>query len=208
MPRPAPGVISGSEDEQPHFLEVVDHIMDENHRSSKHSLHYLRGCRARDHEVLDGLIRAHGELDKTDKDAQKSLKKEIDQRHKSLETLKERISYYEMQLRLEPSKVNTPNDDGQFGHGAQAEMAPAPGANNAPSESTTTPASDSTPAEGQTQDMEVDDDGVRPHPPSPISREDDDLLTGSEATGVELDLAHLSVLSPRGPDGKGEGASK
>ena len=141
------------------------------------------------------------------KATQKSLKKEIDQRHKSLKMLKERISYYETQLGLEPSEGNTPDDDGQFSHGAQAEMAPALGADDAPSESATTPASDPPPAEGQTQDMEVDDDGIHPRPPSPVSHEDDDLLTGSEAIGVELDLAHLMVSSPRGPDGEGEEAS-
>ena len=73
--------------------------------------------------------------------------------------LKEPISYYETQLGQELSEGNTPGDDGQVGHGAQAEMvpasgaddgqfchgaqaemAPAPGADNAPSESTMTPA--------------------------------------------------------------------
>ena len=189
------------------FQEVVDCVLNKNHWASQQSLHYLRGCCARDHEVLDGLIKAHGELDKSDKATQKSLKKEIDQRRKSLEMLKERISYYETQLRLEPLEGNTPNEDGQFSHGAQAEMAPALGANNAPLESTTTPASDPLPAEGQTQDMEVDDDSICPCPPSPVSHEDDDLLMGSEAIGVESDLAHLTVSSPRGPDGEGEEAS-
>ena len=65
-----------------------------------------------------------------------------------------------------------------------------------------TPASDPPPAEGQTQDMEVDDDGSFPRPPSPVSRKDDDLLMGSEVIGVESDLAHLTVLSPRGPEGR------
>ena len=179
--------------------------------------------------VLDGLIKAHGELDKSDKAARKSLKKEIDQRRKSLETFKEHISYYETQLGQEPSEGNTPDDDGQFGHGAQAEMAPAPGADDgqfghstqaetapapgaddAPSESAMTPASDPPPAEDQTQDMEVDDYGIRPCLPSHVSCEDDDLLTGlpqSEAMGVESGLAHLTVSSPRGPDGEGEEAS-
>ena len=189
------------------FQEVVDCVLNENRRASQQSLHYLGGHRAHDHEVLDGLIKAHRELDKSDKATRKSLKKEIDQRRKSLETLKEHISYYETQLGQEPSEGNTPDDDGQFGHGAQAEMAPALGANDAPSDSATTPASGPPPAEGQTQDMEVDDDGIHPHPPSPVSREDDDLLMGSEAIWVELDLAHLTVSSPRGPDGEGEEAS-
>ena len=192
------------------FQEVVDCVLNENRRASQQSLHYLRRCRARDCEVLDGLIKAHRELDKSDKAAQKSLKKEINQRCKSLKMLKERISYYETQLGQEPSEGNTPNDDGQFSHGEQAETAPAPGANDAPSESTmtpATPASDPPPAEDQTQDMEVDDDCIRPHLPSPVSREDDDLLMGNEVIGVESDLAHLTVSSPRGPDGEGEEAS-
>ena len=189
------------------FQEVVDCILNENQRASEQSLHYLRARHVRDHEVLDELTRAHQELDKSDKSSRRNIKKEIDQRRKSLETLRECISYYESQLGQDLSEGDTPDDDGLFGHGAQAEMAPAPGVNDAPSESTMTPASDSPPAEGQTQDMEVDDEGIHSHPASPISRKDDDLLTGSEAIGVESDLAHLTVSSPRGPGGKGEEAS-
>ena len=189
------------------FQEVVDCVLNKNWWASQQSLHYLRGLCAHDREVLDGLIKAHGELDKSDKAARKSLKKEIDQRCKSLDMLKERISYYETQLGQEPSEGNTPDDDGQFSYSAQAEMAPALGANDAPSESTTTSASDPPPAEGQTQDMKVDDDGILPRPPSPVFHEDDILLMGSEAIGVESDLAHLTVSSPRGPDGEGEEAS-
>ena len=77
------------------YQEVVDHVLTENRQASEQSLHHLQGCRTRDRKVLDGLIKVHGELDKTDKAAQKSLKKEIDQRCKSLEVLKEQISYYE-----------------------------------------------------------------------------------------------------------------
>ena len=195
------------------FQEVVDCVLKENHWAAEQSLHHLQGCRVHNHSVLEGLIKAHGELDKTDKAPQKSLKKEIDQRHKSLEALKERISYYETQLRQEPSEGNAPNDDSQAGHGAQAETAPTLGANNTPSESTmtpVTPASDPPPAEDQTQDMEVDNFGTHPSLPSPVSREDDNLLSGlpqSEATEVESGLAHLSVSSPRGPNGEGEEAS-
>ena len=103
--------------------------------------------------------------------------------------------------------------DGQFCHGAQTEMAPAPGADDTPSESAmtpVTPASNPPPAEDQTQDMEVNNYGTRPRLPSSISREDDDLLMGlprSEATEVESGLAHLTVLSPWGPNGEGEEAS-
>ena len=92
-------------------------------------------------------------------------------------------------------------------------MAPALApADDAPSESAmtpVTPASDPPPAEDQTQDMEVDDYAACPSLPSSVSREDDDLLSGlpqSEATEVESGLAHLSVLSPKGPNGEGEEA--
>ena len=84
-------------------------------------------------------------------------------------------------------------------------MVTAPGADDTPSVSAMTPASNSPPTEGYA--MEVDKEGVVSPPVSPVSHEDDDLLTGGDAIGVEAGLAHLTVSSPRGPDGKGEGVS-
>ena len=80
-----------------------------------------------------------------------------------------------------------------------------PGADDAPSESASAPVSDSPPSEDHA--MEVDEGAVGPPPTSPVSREDDNLLTGGDAVGVEVGLAHLSVSSPSGQDGKGEEAS-
>ena len=54
--------------------------------------------------------------------------------------------------------------------------------------------------------MEVDEGAVGP-PTSPVSREDDSLLNGNNAVGVEADLAHLTVSSPSGQDGEGEEAT-
>ena len=189
------------------YQEVVERVLTENRRASEESLHHLLGCRTHDSQVLDGLIKAHRKLDKADKATQKSLKKEIDQRCKSLETLKEQISYCETQLGRVPSEGNTPGGDGPVSHGAQAEMAPtlAP-ADDAPSESAmtlATPASDPPPAEDQ--DMEVDDYATRPSLPSPVSHEDDNLLLGppqSEVTEVQSGLAHLPVSSPRARMGR------
>ena len=196
------------------YQEVVDCMLAENRRASdEQSLCHLQEHRAHEREVLEGLIKAHSEVDKADKSTQKSLKKEIDQKHKGLETLKERISHYEAQLGQEPSEGGAPSDDGQIHHGAQAKAALVPAANDAPSESTATPltpASDPSPAEDQAQDMEVDDYAARPSLPSPVSHEDDDLLLGlpqSEVTEVESGLGHLMVSSPRGPNGEGEEAS-
>ena len=121
-------------------------------------------------------------------------------RHKDLESLREHISYYESHLGEDPSEDSTPGD-------AEAEMATTPGANDAPSESAMTQASDPPSIEGQTLAMEVDDKGNCSPPVSPISPADNDLLSGGGAIGVETDLAHLTVSSPRGPNGKGEEAS-
>ena len=58
--------------------------------------------------------------------------------------------------------------------------------------------------------MEVNDYAAHPSQPSPVSREDDDLLLGlppSGVTEVESGLAHLSVSSPRGLNEEGGEAS-
>ena len=177
-------------------------VLNENRRASERSLNYLLARHAC--EELDNLTKAHGESHKS---SRKRIKKEINLRCKDLESLRERISYYESHLRQDPSEDNTPDDDGLFGHGAQARMATAPGVDDAPSESATTQASDPPPTEGQTHAMEVDDKGIHSHPASPISTVEDDLLMGGGAIGVELDLAHLTVSSPRSPNGEGEEAS-
>ena len=85
------------------------------------------------------------------------------------------------------------------------EMAAALGADDAPSRSALSPVSDSPLSEDHA--MEVDEGVVGPPPTSPVSREDDNLLTGNDAVGVEAGLAHLSVSSPSEQDGEGEEAS-
>ena len=154
------------------YQEVVDQVLMENRRAADQSLRHLQEHHTHKWEVLEGLIKVHGELDKADKAAQKSLKKEIDQRRKGLKTLKERILDYEAQLGQEPSEGGTPGEDGQTHHSAQSEAAPAPVANNAPSESAAIPAPDPSPAEDQAQAMEVDDYAAHPAYPaqSPVRR--------------------------------------
>ena len=187
------------------FKEVVDRVLYKNRHDAQHSLDDLRAHCAHIHEELDDLMKTHGE--ESDKSSQKGIKKEMGMRCKDLESLKERISYHDSHLGQDPSEDNTPSDDGLFSHGAETEVATAPGANDTPSESTMTQASDPPPTEGQTHAMEVDDKGTRSPPASPISPVDDNLLTGGGAIWVEADLAHLTVLSPKGPNGEGEETS-
>ena len=100
---------------------------------------------------------------------------------------------------------DVPERDDPLDQGAEAVMPPDPGADDAPSESAMAPVSGSSPSEDAA--MEVDEGAVGLPPASPVSREDDNLLNGNEAVGVEASLAHLTVLSPSGQDGEGEGAS-
>ena len=189
------------------FWEVVDCVLQENWRSSEHSLNYLLTHRARTRQELDDLTKAQAESDNSNKPSQRKIKKEIDLRCKELESLRGCISYYESHLGQDPSEDDTPDDDGLFGHCAQARMATAPGVDDAHSESATTPASDPPPTEGQIHAMEVDDEGTHSRSASPISTAEDDLLMGSGAIGMESDLAHLTVSSPRSPNGEGKEAS-
>ena len=184
------------------FKEVADRVLHENQRDAQHSLDNLRARRARIHQELDDLTQAHRESEKS---SRKRIKKEINMRRKDLESLKERISQYESHLEQAMLGNNTPDSDDLLDQGAEAEMATAPGADDAPSESATPPASDPPPTEGHA--MEVEEEGVVSPPASPVSHEDDDLLTGGDAIRVEAGLAHLTVSSPRGPDGEGEEAS-
>ena len=84
-------------------------------------------------------------------------------------------------------------------------MPPDVGADDASSEGATAPLSGS-PTSGDPA-MKVDKGAVGLPPPSPVSRDDDDLLSGNDMAGVEADLAHLTVSSSSGQDGEGEEAS-
>ena len=85
-------------------------------------------------------------------------------------------------------------------------MPPDAGADDAPSEGATAPVAGSPPSGDPA--MEVDEGAVGPPPTSPVSRDDDDLLSSNVAAGVEAGLAHLTISSPSGQDAEGEEASR
>ena len=78
-------------------------------------------------------------------------------------------------------------------------------ADDAPSGGAVAPVSNTSP--GEDAAMEVDEGAIVVPPTSPVSREDDDLLSENEAVGVEAGLAHLTVSSPSGQVMEGEGTS-
>ena len=86
-------------------------------------------------------------------------------------------------------------------------MATTPVADDTPAESAMPEPLTSPPGEEQTCSMEVDDGDDHQPPASPISHREDELLTGSDAVGVEREMANLTVSSPGGYDGSDEGAS-
>ena len=184
------------------FREVIDRVLHENRCDAQHRLDDLRACHAQIHQELDELIKAHKGASGS---SRKRIKKEIDMRYKDLESLRECISQQESHLEQDAPEEDIPDSNDLLDQGAESEMATAPGADDAPSESASAPASNSPPSEGHA--MEVDEGVVVPPPTSPVSQEDDNLLTGGDAVGVEAGLVHLSVLSPSGPDGEGEEAS-
>ena len=141
----------------------------------------------------------------------KRMKREIDLRRKDIENLRVAISHHKSNLRWgQPEDIATHDDDSSdhgAGEAAKAEMAIAPETNDTPSVKAMTQSSDPPPAEGQAHVMEVDDENGDPPPASSVFPADDDLLTGGGAVGVEGDLANLTVLSPKNPDGGGADAS-
>ena len=184
------------------FREVVGHCLYKNWRDTQHHLNDLvRHCN-RVHEELDDLMEAHrGALGSS----QKSIKKEIDLWHKDLESLRGCISHEESYLQEDMPEQDVPERDDLLKQGAEVVMPPDSRADDAPSESAMAPVSGSYP--GEDAAMEVDERAVGLPPTSPVSREDDDLLDENEAEGVEAGLAHLTVSSPSGQEGEGEGAS-
>ena len=100
---------------------------------------------------------------------------------------------------------DVPERDDPLKQGAEAGMPPDSQADDARSESTM--AAVSSPSPGEDATMEVEEGAAGLPPTSPVSREDDSLLDENEVGGVEAGLAHLTVSSPSGQDGEGEGAS-
>ena len=58
------------------YKEVVDQVLTENCQAADQSLCHLQEHHTRKWEALEGLIKGCGELDRADKAARKSLKKE------------------------------------------------------------------------------------------------------------------------------------
>ena len=177
------------------FREVVARCLYENQCNTQLRLDGLISHRNRVWEELEGLVQAHRESTGADR---RRVKKDMDLRHRNLESLKAHISFVESHLR-EGSPERDVHDDPPHGE-ADTKMSPESRADDAPSDNAITlvpgPHSNEDPA----MEVEIDKGAVGPPPSSPVSRDNDDLLSGNVAAGVEAGLAHLTVSSPSGQE--------
>ena len=148
-----------------------------------------------------------------DKSSRKKIKRDMEQKRKDIKGLKVTISHYESNLRrarVQPEETlaseDDPSDSGAEG-AKEVEMATTPVANDAPPVSTTPELLTSPSGEEQTHSMEMDDGDDRQPPASPVSYREDELLTGSNAVGVEGEMVNLKVSSPGCYEGSDRGAS-
>ena len=87
-------------------------------------------------------------------------------------------------------------------------MSPEARANDAPSDNAIAPVPGPHPDEDPAMEVKIDEGAVGPPPSSPVSRDDDDLLSGNVAAGVEAGLAHLTISSPSGQEVAREEATR
>ena len=133
----------------------------------------------------------------------------MERRQKDLKGLKVTISQYEPSLRrawVQPEETPA-SEDNPSNSGAEGAMATTLVADDAPPVSAMPELLTSPPGEEHTHSMEVDDRDDHQPLASPVSYREDELLTGSDAVGVEGEMANLTVSSPRGYDGSDKGTS-
>ena len=123
-----------------------------------------------------------------------------------LKSLKAHISFVESHL-PEGSPKRDVQDEPPH-ENVDTEMSPEVGADDTPSDGASAPVAGPHPSEDTTMEIEINEGAVGLPPTSPVSRDDDELLTGNVAAGVEVGLAHLTVLSPSGQEVEGENASR
>ena len=154
------------------FEEVVHQVLAENWDKMESSLNNIQKLWAQLHSELQDLSKAHER--KTDRSAQKKMKKDMEQRWRDLKGLEATISEYKYDLRrarAQPENAAVSND-GQSDPGAKGVMAITPVADDAPPASATPESLTSPPGEEQTHTMEVDDGDEHQTPanPSPTGR--------------------------------------
>ena len=132
-----------------------------------------------------------------DKRTKKTLKRKLDQRRRDLRRVETSMFHQQHLLgqAKSQSKEAQSSDDDRSDDATEADMITAQVADDAPSASTTHKSASAPPGEEQGQVMDVDQP-----PGSPVSPNEDDLLTGGTDAGVEGRMANLMVSTPERQD--------
>ena len=174
--------------------EVALRVAQENRRDMEVSLKDLHDKRETLQSAIGLLTSA---LDcKQPRERRKSIKKQLDTRRKELRSNQERISWFEELLGLEQPQAQGSPDVIVEETTETTVMA------DEETESQATPLEGPTdgaaaPVRETEQDMETEGDGRD----SPVTPNEDDLLTGASAADVETGIASLHVDSPAKPRG-------
>ena len=182
--------------------EVASRVAQENHRDMEISLRDLHEERDSLQNKIELLARARD--NKQWRETKKTLKKRLDTSRRNLHSNQERISRLEELLGLEQSQ-EPPTGQGRFDviveETTEMTVMTADEAE-----------SGATPPGGLTRDAnapkrEMEQDMETEGPDSPVTPNEDDLLTGTGAAEVETGIASLHVDSPDKPGGDGDAAT-
>ena len=182
--------------------EVAARVAQENRQDMEISLRDLHEERDSLQNEIELLARARD--NEQQREMKKTLKRRLDTRRRELHSNQERISRLEELLGLEQSR-EPPTGQGRLDVIIEetTEMTVAT-ADEAERGATPLggPTRDATIPERETeQDMETEGPG------SPVTPNEDDLLTGAGAADVEMGIASLHVDSPDKPGGDGDTAT-
>ena len=184
------------------FGEVASMVAQENRRDMEISLRDLHEERDSFQNEIELLARARDNEQR--RETKKTLKKQLDTSRRNLHSNQERISQLEELLGLGQSQ-EPPTGQGRLDviveDTTETTVAMADEAE-----------SGATPPGGPTRDAyapkrETEQDMETEGPGSPVTPNEDDLLTGAGATDAETGIASLHVDSPDKPGGDGDAAT-
>ena len=182
--------------------EVTSRVAQENRQDMEISLRDLHEERDLLQNEIELLARARD--NKQRREAKKTLKKRLDTSRRNLHSNQERISRLEELLGLEQSR-EPPTGQGRFDviieETTETTVMTADEAE-----------SGATPPGGPTRDAnaperETEQDMETEGPGSPVTPNEDGLLTGAGTTDVETGIASLHIDSPDRPGGDGDAAT-
>ena len=182
--------------------EVASRVAQENRRDMEISLRDL-------HEERDSLqneieLLAHARDNEQRREAKKTLKKRLDTSRRKLHSNQERISRLEELLGLEQSR-EPPTGQGCFDVIVE-ETTKMTVMTADEAESGATPPGGPT-RDANAPERETEQDMETEVPGSPVTPNEDDLLTGAGAADVETGIASLHIDSPDRPGGDGDAAT-